>query len=120
MVEELGVGEVAEFAGFALPDEGGLVTERAGGVAVDAIVGEVELAAGEPGGGAHLAFEDFGPGGEPVELGGGFGPEGFGVGDAALVEGVVFASGFDPGASGELDGWGEDAVLAEEGVHVLM
>ena len=47
---ELGEGDAADFAGLAFPEECDLVAELALGVAVDAVVGEVELAAVEPGG----------------------------------------------------------------------
>ena len=86
---ELGVGEAADFAGLAFPDEGGLVGACAEGVAVDAVVAEVELAADEPFGPGEIPLEDFVPGLEPVEIAGDVGPEGFGIVDGLLVEGLV-------------------------------
>ena len=118
MVVEIGVGEAADFAGLALPEDCDFVAERAGGVSVDAVVGEVEPAAVEPGGGTHVPFEHGVEGGEPVELGGGFAPEGIGVFYAALIHGFVLGHGGDAGFGGELRRRREDAVFAEKRFHV--
>jgi len=59
---ELGVGELADFARLAFPEDGDLILAGPEGVAVDAVVGEVELAAGEPFCIGAGAFEDSGPG----------------------------------------------------------
>jgi len=88
-------------------------------VAIDAVVTEVQGSADEPFGGAYVAFNDLGEGGEPVEFGGGFGPEGFGFVDAAAVEGLVLSEGADVSFGGEVCGNGEDTVLAEEGLHLV-
>ena len=56
--EQIGVGDVAAVAGFTFPVDGDLVAVAVEDVAVDAVVGDVELAVGEP-------FRDGGVG--PVE-----------------------------------------------------
>ena len=82
------------------------------GVAVDAVVAEVELAAEEPFGFGEVAGEDGVPGAEPVEFGGCFGPEGLRVFGALAVEVFVLGFACDAGFGGEVGGWGEDAVFA--------
>ena len=62
---EFGVGDAADFAGFALPEDGDLVG-RCEGVPVDSIVAEVQLAIDKPFGVGKVAFEYLRPGGEPV------------------------------------------------------
>ena len=69
---ELLVGEGADFAGFAFPDDGGFVFSPRGEMAVEAVVREVEFAAGEPFGPGDVPVEDFGPRFEPVEFAGDF------------------------------------------------
>jgi hypothetical protein len=79
----------------------------------------LSFAADEPFGPGKVPVEDFGPGLKPVEFAGGFGPEGFRVGDGAGVEGFVFGEGLDVGLGGEFGRRGEDAVFAEGGFEVL-
>jgi hypothetical protein len=89
------------------------------GVTVDGVVTEVELAAVEPRGVRNVAFADAGEGDEPVEAQCGFAPEIIRVFDATAVEGFVFFQGLDVGLCGKLGGRWEDAVFAEERVHVV-
>ncbi len=122
LFEELGVGELADFGlsfedGFALPEQGDLVRAVAVSVAVDAVVREVELAAGEPFGVGAGAVEHFFPGSEPVEFGSGLGPETFRVIDGAAVHLLVLLERADVGAGGEVGGRREDAVLAKQGLE---
>ena len=63
---EFRIGEFADFAWFAFPEDGHFVAAGAERVAVDAVVGEVEGASLEPFGVGEGAFEDGGPRGEPV------------------------------------------------------
>ena len=58
-------------------------------MAVDAVVAQIELAAGEPLCRAHLAVEHGGEGGEPVEFLSGAAPELVGVIDAFAIETLV-------------------------------
>ena len=80
-------------------------------------MGEVEGAAVEPCRVAHFTLQDGGEGRGPVELAGGGGPEGLGVVNALAVKGFVGGERGDVSLSGELRGWREDAVLAEQRVH---
>ncbi len=60
------VGDHALIAGLAFPEDGDLVLARGGEVAVEAVVGGVDLAAGEPLGEGRVPFEDVGPLLKPV------------------------------------------------------
>ena len=113
------VSKTYDLTGLALPDEGGLIGAGTEGVPVDAVMAKVEAASVEPGGRAHLALKDRGERGQPVEVGCGFGPEGSGIFHAAAVERLVLGERRDVGHGGELGWRGEDAVLAEQRVHVL-
>ena len=115
---EFGEGKLADFAGLALPQDGGLVRLVAQGVAVDAVVAEVDLAADKPLRPGQVPFEDLGPGREPVQLLRDRTPEGFGIVDGLFVEGLVFLKGLDVRFRGEIRRRGEDAVLAEDGFEV--
>ncbi|MCY1441434.1 hypothetical protein D9M71_577500 [compost metagenome] len=88
MVVQLAVGDVRGFAGIvAFPDDGDLVGALFQ-VAVDAVVGDVQLAALEPGGLAlgEVAMVYGVPRLEPVEEGLGlFAPEGFRLLDGLAV-----------------------------------
>ncbi|MCY1363731.1 hypothetical protein D9M69_505070 [compost metagenome] len=89
---QLVVGDVRRFAGVvALPNEGDLLAALFQ-VAVDAVVGDVQLAALEPGrlAFAQVAVMDAVPGLEPVQESGGLlGPEGFGLLDGLPVQALV-------------------------------
>ncbi len=116
---QLAIGKAADFARLALPDQRGLVAACAEGVAIDAVVAQVGFAADEPLGHGEIPVEHFIPGLEPVQLFGGFGPEGFGVFDGLLVEGFVLLEALDMRLGGELCGRGKDTVFAKGGVEVL-
>lgn len=122
---KFGVGEGADLGlsvftdGFGFPDEGWFFGVVAQGVAVDAVEAEVELAVNEPLGYREIPVEDFGPGLEPAKIAGGLGPEGFGIGDGAVVEGFVFGEGLDVRGRGEFRRRRKDAVFAKDGVEVL-
>ena len=117
---ELAVGESADVAGLALPDDGGLVGPGAVEVAIEAVLADVALRADEPlREGAAAPVEDFGPGFAPGELGGFAGPEGGRVGDGFLVELAVFVEGADVGPLGEVGRRIEDALLVEVGFDIV-
>ena len=115
---QFGVGEAANLAGFALPDERGLLGALAEGVAIDAVVAQVELAADKPLGPGQIPLEDLVPGLEPVQLSGHAGPECFGIVDGLLVEGFILGKRADAGLGPELRRWGKDAVFAQRGVDI--
>ena len=82
---EHAVGEHARIAGFAFPDDGGFVAALGMRVAIDAVVRDVQLAAGEPFGPRSIPLEHIFPRLKPVEalrLGG---PEGLGITRGAFV-----------------------------------
>src|SRR5207253_4666475 len=69
------IREHAPLARLALPDEGRLVAPRAGQVAVEAVVGDVELAADEPLRERRLPVEDALEGRHPAQQSGHLAPE---------------------------------------------
>ncbi len=123
---ELGVGEGPDFGltglgeGFGFPEDGDLVGVFAEGVAVDAVIAEVELAVDEPFGPGQVPLEDFGPGLEPMEFSGGGGPEGFRICDGAGVEVFVGGERGDVGVGREIRGRREDAGFVQCGFEVLI
>ncbi len=66
--EKFGVSDAADLAGLTLPKDGDLVLARAESMAVDGVVAEVQLAAGEPFGRREIAIEHLGEGRKPVEV----------------------------------------------------
>ncbi len=99
---------------FTLPDNRRLAGAFAEGVAIDAVVAEIGLAADEPFGPRKVPFEDFGPGSEPVQLRGSLGPECFRIGNGAGIKLLVLFEGPDVGPGAELGRWGERRGLREE------
>ena len=118
LLVKIGIGELADFSRLAFPEQGDLVGAGTESVAVDTVVAKVELAAGEPASIAHFAFEHMRMRSEPVEFGGGRGPEDVRVFDALAVEGFVFGEALDVGLGGELGRRRKDAVFPQEGFHV--
>ncbi len=90
---KFGVGEAANFAGLALPDERGFVAARTAEMAVDTVEAEVELSAHKPLSPGQIPFQNFVPWLEPVQFFGCGGPEGFRVFDGLLVERFVLLRG---------------------------
>ncbi len=89
------------------------------GMAVDAVVAEVDFAADEPLRPGQIPLQNLVPGLEPMELFRGTGPEGFRVFNGLLVEGFVFLEALDVRLGAELFRRREDAVFAQRGVEVL-
>jgi len=89
---ELLVGEGADFAGLAFPDDGGFIFSRGEDVAVEAVVGEIDLAADEPFGPGGIPLEDFVPFFEPVQFAGDAAPEFVGIVDLNSAGGSNFRS----------------------------
>ena len=92
------IGEHAPFAGFAFPDDGGLVAARTGKMAVKAIFANVELAANEPFCKRHPPIENLCPLLPPEQIGGFFRPELFGRLDRLRVNLLIFGEGANAGA----------------------
>ena len=72
-------GERPNFAGFTFPDDGGFVLARGLDVAVEAVVGEIQLAANKPLCPGMVPFENFVPFLKPVQFFGNSSPEFFGL-----------------------------------------
>jgi hypothetical protein len=113
LVEQLGVGDRSGVAGLALEVDRHLVALAGGDVAVEAVVGDVQLPADEPLGVGQLPLADGVPLGVPVEqLPGLLGPE-------ALVVArrlVVHPRARDEGALLERLGGRERPVLGHQGI----
>ncbi len=87
---QLLVGDHALVAGLAFPKNGGLVFPCGREVAVDAIIGGVDFAAGEPLGEGRVPLEDVGPLVKPVELlRRELAPELLGLCGGSLIEGAI-------------------------------
>ena len=117
---ELGVGEAANLAGLALPDERGFLGACAERVPVDTIVAEVDFAADEPLGPGQIPFKNLVPRLEPMQFFRHAGPEFFGIVDGLLVEGFIFGEALDMGLGRELGRWRKDAVFAQRGVDIAV
>jgi hypothetical protein len=115
---QLGVGEAANLAWLAFPDQGGLLSARAEGMAINTVVAEIDFAADKPLGPGQIPLENLVPGLEPVQLLRYAGPELFGVLDGLLVERLIFGEALDVGLGTELRRRGKDAVLAQRGVDI--
>src|SRR5207249_7517497 len=116
--QQLRVGEPPDLARLALPDDGGLVLARAGHVAVEAVLGEVQRAAHEPLGEGGLPLQDPVPLARPLEGRRLLGPEALGILDAPLVELAVLVEALDVGLLLALGRRREDAALLEDRVDV--
>ena len=113
LLVELFVGEGSAFAlGFAFPDECGFGTAVGIEVAVEAVVGSVDLATGEPSPEGGFAGEDRIPLLVPVEvLIGLFGPEAFEVFFSLLDQSFVFLEAFDVSLLTKRLRWREEPLL---------
>src|SRR5258708_33346463 len=113
---ELPIGERSDFAGLAFPDDGGFVFARGLDVAVEAVVGEIDLAADEPLGPWAIPFENFVPLLEPMQFAGDAAPELVGIVDGFLVETLVFGEVLDVSLPGEFGGRVEAALFLKDGI----
>ena len=92
--QELGIGDVALIALLAAPVEGDPLTPALLDMPVEAVVGDVQLAAGEPLVEGRLGvLQDLLPGPEPMQLFGLGCPPALRVGGRLLVDGRVFQQG---------------------------
>ena len=87
-------------------------------VTVEAVVGEVDLAAGKPLGPGAVPVEHAFPRLEPVQLGSDRAPECFRVGLGFLVETLIFVHAANVGLGAKIAGAFEDAVFVEYGVDI--
>src|SRR6266849_3492824 len=115
---QLLIGKHADFAGLALPDDGGLVLAPCIDVAVKAVVRQVELAADEPFCPGTIPFEDFVPLFEPVQLTGDAPPELLGIVDRLLIEALIFGETLDVSLLAELRWTLEFALLLQNRINV--
>ena len=99
---ELRVGDDAFIAGFAFPDDGGLVGACAFRMTVDAIFADIQFAAGEPFRKGRLPIEDLVPFFAPLEFLGFARPELIRLFDRFLVEFFVSRHRWDAGFGGKL------------------
>src|SRR5579862_8798278 len=83
---QLLVGEYSNLAGLALPDDGRFIFAMRGYVAVEAVIGKVDLSADKPLRPRAIPFENFCPRLEPVQFTSDLRPEFVGILDRPLIE----------------------------------
>ena len=99
---QLAVGDDALVAGLALPDDGGLVAARSVGVAVHAVLTDIDFSAVEPFGERSLPIEHLVPRFLPDQFVRLTRPEDLGLVDRFLVELLVSGHRRDPRLGGKL------------------
>ncbi len=87
---ELLVGEGPNLARFALPNQRSLVLARSLNMAIEAVIGKIELAANEPLRPGLVPLQNLVPLFEPVQLFGGPSPEFFRLLHRLLIQGFIF------------------------------
>src|SRR5579864_4943186 len=113
---QLLVGERANLAGFALPDDGGFIFAMRGDVAVEAVVGEIDFAADKPFRPRAIPFENFFPRLEPVQFTSDLRPEFVGILDRPLIELLVLGQRLNVRIAAEFGGRLELALLLQYGI----
>ena len=113
---ELLVGVGADFAGLALPDDGGFIFARGLHMAVEAVVGEIDLASDEPFGPREIPLEDVVPFFEPVQFAGDAAPEFVGLVHRFFVEALVFLDALDVSVLAEFWRRRKAALLLQNGI----
>ena len=116
--QQLLISECLHFARFAFPNDGGLIAAMAGDVTVQAVVRQVDLAAGKPFGPRAIPIENAVPGLEPVQLRSDLRPELFGVGFRLFVEALIFFHPANVGLGAKFVGAFEYAIFGEYGVDI--
>jgi hypothetical protein len=104
LAQQLLIGEGSRIARLAFPQDGGFVLAPGGDVAVQAVVGNVQLAPDEPFGEGQLPFEHAVPRLEPVQFARDLGPETFRVFGGLLIQAIVVGPAPDLGPGAELVG----------------
>ena len=115
---QLLVSQDADFSGLALPDDRSFILAPGGDVPVEAVVGEVDLAADKPFRPWAIPFENLVPLLEPVQLAGDARPEFVRVVDRFFVETLVFFEALDVGVLAELRRRIEPSLLVQDGIDV--
>src|SRR5450432_3582615 len=87
-------------------------------MAVETVIGKIELSADKPLRPWRFPFEDGVPLFEPVEFLGGAGPEFFRLLDRLFVERLVFGKAFEMSIAGKIRRTFEPALLVEGGIDV--
>jgi len=97
------VGEHALFPRLTFPDDGGFIFARRRQVTIQAVIGDVGLASGEPFGERRIPFEHARPGFEPVDvLCGEVGPELCRIFLSAAIQVAIFIERLDARFRGKL------------------
>ena len=87
-------------------------------VAVEAVIGEIDLAADEPFCPRAIPLENLVPFLEPVQFAGDPRPELLGIVDGFLVEALVFLEALDVGVLAEFCWRIELALLVQDGINI--
>ena len=111
--EQLRVSERAEIARLAFPQQSSLIGASALHVAVETVVGKVDLPALEPLRPGSVPFKNLVPRLEPVQLVGDVAPELFGLLDRFLIKTFVLFQALYVCLFLELRGWLELALLLQ-------
>ncbi len=117
---QFAIGQAAHFAGLAFPDQGRLVAPLAEGVAVHAVVAQVELSAHKPLGPGQVPFEDLVPRLEPMQIPCRPGPESLGILDRFPVHLLVLLEALDVRFGAEFSRRRKDSIFAESGIQILI
>ena len=115
---QLLIGQSANLARLALPDDGGLVLAAGLDMAVDAVVGEVELSPYKPLSPRAVPLQHPVPLFEPVQLAGHARPEFIRIVYRLFVQAFIFVHAFDVRLLAELGWRGELSLLLQDGVDV--
>ena len=115
---QLLVGEGADFAGLALPDQRGLVLAEGLHVAVETVVGKIELAADKPLGPGMIPFQNLVPLLEPVQIVGDAAPEFFRLLDRLAIDALVVFQALDVRLLAEGLRTFEFSVLVQDGLDI--
>src|SRR6266853_4332445 len=113
---ELLVSKRADFSGLALPNDGGFVLARGVDVAVEAVVGKIDLASDEPLGPGEIPLENLVPLLEPMQLAGDAAPELVGIVHRFFVEALVLFEALDVSLLAEFRRRREAALLLQDGI----
>ncbi len=111
------IGEKALIAGLAFPQNGDFVLAMRAQMAVQAVVGDVGLRAGEPAGEGRVPLQNLGPFFKPVNLAGGdFAPEFLGILLGAAVQIAVAFDALNMGSADEIVRGRIDGGMTHEGI----
>src|SRR5579884_1087693 len=117
---QLLVGERAGFARFAFPDECRFVAPPGGEVAIEAVVAQVDLAAGKPLCPWAVPLQNPLPGLEPVQLACNRAPELVRIFSSLLREPLILGHAVDMSVRAEFSRRRKDAQFVQNGIDVLV